>query len=562
MKKAAKPLPLGRRLIDMGIITEAQLDLALKLQQRTGEILGEILIKLGFISQEVLSSTLAAQSNISHVDLSKVFVEQEVINLVPENFARKHKLIPVIQEGHTLTVALENIFDVEVIGELERITGCFINVVAATENDISSAQDIHYAGGFTLDELIEESINLATGVEVSRQEALVEEAPIVKLVNQFIIKGIKENATDIHIEPEETVLRIRYRIDGIMILGPSIPKSLQNPIIARLKIISGANIAETRLPQDGRTKFQLGRRQIDIRVSFFPTINGENVVLRLLDKGKLVLGLDRLGMEEQEIKVFKQAIERPFGMILVTGPTGSGKTTTLYSALAYLNSLEKNIITLEDPVEYEFPIIRQAQVNPRIEFTFAEGLKTILRQDPDIILVGEMRDQETIDMAIRAALTGHLVLSTLHTNNSLSTISRLIDMGAEPFLIASTLILVIAQRLVRKICDNCRRPLAPEEITLPVSAFFPASSAQPTFYRGAGCEQCNNSGCRGRIGLFEVLNISTAMRELIEKGASGSQLMELAEKEGFKSLFAASLEKAAAGIISLEEAFRVNSGVS
>jgi len=562
MKKAAKPIPLGRRLIETGVITEAQLDLALKLQQRTGEILGEILIKLGFISQEVLSSTLAAQSNVSHIDLSKVFIEPEVITLIPESFARKHKLIPVMLENNNLTVALENIFNVEVIGELERMSGYFINVVAATENDIVSSQDIHYSGGFTLDELIEESINLATGFEGKRQEAMVEEAPIVKLVNQFIIKGIKENATDIHIEPEETVLRIRYRIDGLMVLGPSIPKSLQNPIIARIKIISGANIAETRLPQDGRTKFQLGRRQIDIRVSIFPTINGENVVLRLLDKSKLVLGLDRLGMEEKAVNSFKKAIERPFGMILVTGPTGSGKTTTLYSALAYLNNLEKTIITLEDPVEYEFPIIRQAQVNPKIDFTFAEGLKTILRQDPDIILVGEMRDKETIDMAIRSALTGHLVLSTIHTNNSTATIGRLLDMGVEPFLIASTVIQIIAQRLLRKICENCRRPLAPEEITLPIGSFFPAGAPLPTFYRGAGCEQCNNTGCRGRIGVYEVLEISAAIRDLIEKEAPSSALAEQAAREGFKTLFACGLEKAVAGVIPIEEAFRVSIGVS
>ncbi len=558
MKTPSKPKPLGQRLIDMGVLTPAQLDLALKLQSRTGEILGEVLLHLGFISQDVLSSVLAAQSNISHVDLSKVFIEQEVINLVPEAFARRHKLIPISSEGSALTVAMENVFNVEVISELEKMTGQMINVVSATENDITAAQDIAYAGGVTLDDLIEQSISLAE-VSDRAKEALVEEAPIVKLVNQFIIKGIKENATDIHLEPEEKVLRVRYRIDGLMQLGPSLPKALQGPVVARIKIISGANIAETRLPQDGRIRFQLGRRQIDIRVSVFPTIWGENVVLRLLDKGKLVIGLNKLGINDDNLALLKSAIERPYGMILVTGPTGSGKTTTLYSALAHLNSLDKNIITLEDPVEYEFPIIRQSQVNAKINYTFADGLKAILRQDPDIILVGEMRDRETIDMSIRSALTGHLVLSTLHTNNSISTISRLVDMGAEPFLISSTLILVIAQRLVRRICDHCKVPLEPQEAETEFKAGLLASG--DVFYTGKGCPKCGNTGTRGRMAVFEMLYISDTLRSLIESGASSQQLAAQAQKEGFRTLFEDALEKAQRGDITLDEAIRVTMGV-
>jgi type IV pilus assembly protein PilB len=414
---------------------------------------------------------------------------------------------------------------------------------------------MYYSGGLTIDELIEESINLASGPSKVKDEALVEEAPIVKLVNQFIIKGIKENATDIHMEPEEKILRIRYRIDGVMVMGPSVPKAIQSPIIARGKIISGANIAETRTPQDGRIKFILGRRNIDIRVSFFPTINGENVVMRLLDKSKLVLGMDKLGFSSRNSKLFKAAIERPYGMILVTGPTGSGKTTTLYSALAYLNSLEKNIITLEDPVEYEFPIIRQSQINPKINFTFAEGLRSILRQDPDIILVGEMRDKETIDMSIRSALTGHLVLSTLHTNNSISTITRLTDMGAEPFLISSTLILVVAQRLVRRLCEFCREPLSGEQALkryhdLPLS---PGDS----FFQPKGCAKCNNSGYRGRMASFEVLHVSDTIRDMIEQRIPTQEILNQAVSEGFQSLFSDALEKARQGAISLDEAIRV-----
>ncbi|MCP5103642.1 MAG: Flp pilus assembly complex ATPase component [bacterium] len=558
MKKKSKPL--GERLIDLGILTRPQLDLALKLQKRTGTMLGEILVNLGFVSDDVLSSTLAAQSHVSHVDLSRLFIEQEVIKLVPENFAKKHKLIPINLEEptNTLTIAMDNVFDVDVISELEKRAGYFVNVVSATEQDIAAAQEVYYTGGATLDELIEESITIAAGRE-GLSETLVEEAPIVKLVNQFIIKGIKDGATDIHMEPEESVVRVRYRIDGVMTLGTSIPKSLRNPIVARVKILSEVNIAETRVPQDGRIKFQLGKREIDIRVSFFPTINGENVVLRLLDKGKLVKGLENLGMRPANIEMFKSCISRPFGMILVSGPTGSGKTTTLYSALSYLNSIEKNIITLEDPVEYEFPLIRQSQVNPKINFTFAEGLKSILRQDPDIILVGEMRDDETIEMSIRAALTGHLVFSTIHTNNAVNTVSRLMDMGVEPFLISSTVVLIIAQRLVRKICEFCKEPVAPGqlEIELPLAL----KDYDGPLYRGKGCEKCDQSGFSGRIGVYELLNISAPIREMIERKATTQEITVQAREEGFQTLFDDAVEKVREGVVTLEEAVKITMGV-
>lgn len=556
MKKKSKPL--GERLIDLGIITQPQLDLALKLQSRTGSMLGEILVNLGFVSDDVLASTLAAQSQVSHLDLSRLFIEPEVIKLVPENFAKRHKLIPIsLEEGaNTLTVAMDNVFDVDCISELEKRVGYFINVVSATEQDIAAAQEVYYTGGATMDELIEESITLAAGRETTG-ETLVEEAPMVKLVNQFIIKGIKDGATDIHLEPETGIVRVRYRIDGVMLLGTSVPKSLQNAIVARLKIISGANIAETRVPQDGRIKFHMGKREIDIRVSFFPTISGENVVLRLLDKGKLVKGLEHLGMIPANIEIFKAAISRPYGMILVSGPTGSGKTTTLYSALSYLNSIEKNIITLEDPVEYEFPLIRQAQVNPKINFTFAEGLRSVLRQDPDIILVGEMRDAETIDMSIRAALTGHLVFSTIHTNNAVNTVSRLMDMGVEPFLISSTVILILAQRLIRKICEFCKTEVKPEEMGPEHSRF---SRAGDTFYHGTGCDKCNQTGFSGRVGVYELLEISGPIRRMIEQRASAQEITEQATKEGYKTLFDDAMEKVREGTVTLEEAMKITLG--
>lgn len=554
-----KPKPLGERLVDLGILTLPQLELALKLQKRTGEMLGEVLVNMGFVSSELLTTTLAAQSNVSHINLNRVFIEPSVIKTVNETYARKQKLIPISLEDQTLTIAMENIFDVDVISELEKSTGFFIDVAAATEIDILSALEIYYSGGETLDELIEESIQLASSEGDDDTGAkFVEEAPIVKLVNQFIIKGIKENSTDIHIEPEEKIVRIRYRIDGILVLGPSIPKPIQNAIIARIKILSETDIAETRKPQDGRIRFKLGKREIDIRVSFFPTIHGENVVLRLLDKDKAVLGLEKLGMNKENIKLFKSAIDKPFGMILVTGPTGSGKTTSLYSALSSLNSIEKNIITLEDPVEYEFPIIRQSQINEKINFTFSVGLRTILRQDPDVILVGEMRDKETIDMSIRAALTGHLVFSTLHTNSAVASIMRLVDMGVEPFLISSSVIMIIAQRLVRKLCEYCKTTIDDEAV--PDNQSNEHTDLQDTFYKSKGCSRCNNTGYKGRIGIYEILNISSTIKDLIEKQATTQEIIDQAKKEGFKTLFEDALEKVHMGIITLEEAIKVTVG--
>jgi type IV pilus assembly protein PilB len=557
MKK--KPKSLGQRLIDMGILTEPQLDLALKLQKRTGTMLGESLVHLGFISDDVLTSTLAAQSNVSSVDLNRVFVEPEVISLVPKNFAKKHKLIPLSLEENTntLTVAMENVLDVDVISELEKMAGYSINVAAAPERAIAAAQEIYYTGGATMDELIEESIILAANRDPTGV-SLVEEAPIVKLVTQFIIKGVKDGAADIHIEPESNIVRIRYRIDGVMILGTSVPRSLQNPVVARLKVLSDANIKETRTPQEGRIKFQLGKREVDIRISFFPTINGENVVLRLLDKGKPVKSLDKLGMDNDSIEVFKKAIVKPSGMILVSGPSDSGKTTTLYSTLSYLNSIEKNIITLEDPVEYEFPIIRQSQVNVKINFTFAEGLKSILTQNPDIILVGELRDRETIDMSIRAALTGHLVFSTIHTNDSVSTINRLLDMNVEPFLISSTLSMVIAQRLVRTICEFCKEPV--ESVELNPEIALALEGHRGGFFRGRGCPRCNHTGYRGRTGIFEVLSITPTIRDMIERKATAREITQQAIREGFRPLLDNAVEKVKRGLITPEEATRMTMG--
>ncbi len=555
-KKTPRAKLLGERLLEEGLITPQQLEIALKEQKRTGELLGEILVNLGFISQDVLSSTLASQSGVEYLDLKRTIIESEALELVPESFAREKKILPISIQNNVLTVAMSNVFDVDTISELEKLTKKLIKVVSATEQEIISAIDANYLGGASIDELIEDSVRLATRFG-GAESAIAEEAPIVKLVDQLILKGVKENATDLHIEPEEKIVRTRYRIDGILYSGPTIPKGLQPSITARFKILSGANIAETRLPQDGRIKFQLGRRLLDIRISFFPTIYGENVALRILDKSRLILGLDQLGFSAENLALFKRLIEKPYGIILVTGPTGSGKTTTLYAALSYLNSLEKNIMTVEDPVEYEFPIIRQSQVNPKAGYNFSEAMRSILRQDPDIIFIGEMRDKETVDMAIRAALTGHLVLSTLHTNDSVSAIPRLIDMGAEPFLIASTVIGVIAQRLVRLICEDCKVPHIPSEEILRRIGW---QKGVPTFYKGEGCSKCGNRGYKGRTGLFEVFTVSERIRKLISEKADFVKLRETALEEGLVTLFEDGINKAKNGITTIDEVIRVAFG--
>ncbi len=557
-KKKKRGKPLGERLIEAGFLNSSQLDLALKEQKRTGEMLGQVLINLGFITPDILSSTLAQQSGVEYVDLSRIAIEDKVINLVPEDICRRYNVIPIDYDEKTkvLTVAAENLFDLSAINEIESITGLRVKFVSATPEEISKAIEVFYRGGKSIDELIEESIALASRPGIAAHElTIAEEAPIVKLVDQIIIKGIKEGATDIHIEPDEKVLRVRYRIDGVLRMGPTMPKVIQAPVIARLKIIADVNIAESRIPMDGRTKFQVGKRVVDIRASFFPTIYGYNVVLRLLDKSRIVLGLEKLGFSEKHLETFKNLIEKPYGIILVTGPTGSGKTTTLYSALSYLNSIEKNIITLEDPVEYEFPIIRQSQINQKAGFTFANGLRSILRQDPDVILIGEMRDRETVEMAVRAALTGHLVFSTLHTNDAVSAIPRLLDMGVERFLVASTIIAVIAQRLVRTVCNECRRAYTPDEIVLRRVGW--TGEENPTFYKGSGCKACGETGYKGRTGIFEILVVSQRIRKLISEGADFVSIKEAALEEGMITLFEDGLQKAKEGKTTLEEVIRV-----
>jgi len=547
---------LGERLIKAGLISEEKLELALKEQKRTGEFLGEVLQNLGFVTEEGISSSLAAQSGVRQVELENYLIDPEVLKLIPENIAKKYKLIPLSLEGNKLTVAMANTFDVIALDEIQKITGAYVEALSATESDISNAIEQHYGMKGDSPDLLEEIIRMAESGSLS-EEDLAKQSPIIRLVDQLITKGVKDTATDIHIEPEEKTLRVRYRIDGILQSGPSIPKSLQASTTARIKIMSNLNISENRLPQDGKIGFYMGKNKIDLRVSTFPTVLGEKVVLRILDKSKLILGLGKLGFTTENLSIFKNLLKRSNGIILVTGPTGSGKTTTLYSALSYINSIEKNIVTLEDPVEYELPLICQSQINIKAGLTFAAGLRSILRQDPDIILVGEMRDAETAEMAIRSALTGHLVFSTLHTNDSAGTIPRLLDMGMEPFLIASSIVGIMAQRLIRLICKDCKETYEPEEEILEQ---LDIKRGEQKFYRGKGCKKCNSTGYKGRFALFEILTVTPKIKKLIIDRAESNILLKAAREEGMLTLYEDALQKAYQGRTTIEEVLRVTYG--
>jgi len=550
--------PLGQRLIEAGFINDHQLQTALKEQQRTGEYLGKVLCRLGFVNEEVVAATLASQARVKHVDLGQYSPQAEAIALVPEDFARRHHLVPVSYAGKVLVVAMANPFDIMTVDEIRHLTRGPVEVVAATETEILKALDRAYGVGAEWNEVVEQCLRQVRGAKGAGRDEQVDvalEPPIIRLIDHLFIRAVQEGATDIHIEPEERSVQVRFRVDGILRHGADIPKEIQAPVIARVKVMANLDIAETRLPQDGRITFNFGGREIDVRVSTFPTIRGENLVLRILDRGKLILGLEQLGFSPEHLTLFKRVLASPNGIILVTGPTGSGKTTTLYSALSYLNAEERNIVTIEDPVEYEIPGIRQSQVNIKAGLTFANGLRHILRQDPDVILVGEMRDQETVDIAIRASLTGHLVFSTLHTNDAAGAIPRLIDMEAAPFLVSSALLLVIAQRLVRVICLSCKEEAAPDA-TLLQRIGLQAKAGQLKFFRGKGCEKCGYTGYRGRAGIFELLRVTPELTPLIMERADSISIKRAAKAQGMRTVLEDGVQKALRGITTLEEVAR------
>jgi type IV pilus assembly protein PilB len=545
---------LGERLIESGLITSDQLELGLREQKRTGERIGEILINLGFITQELIGSALASEAGVTFVQLDNYLIEPAALKYVSEAMARKHRIIPILVDPPRLTIAMGNVFDVLAIDEVQRVTGFVVDVVSATESSVLQSIDRYYVGGISLEEIIQKSVRQVEAGRVSEAD-LASGAPIVRLVDQIFLTAVQDGATDIHCEPEERIYRVRFRVDGKLRQGPSLPKALQPAVTARVKIISGMNIAETRLPQDGKINFHVGKRKVDLRVSTLPTVFGENIVLRVLDRARLVVGLESLGFDEKNLVKFQRAIESRHGIVLVCGPTGSGKTTTLYSALSYINSLERSIITLEDPVEYELPIIRQCQINVKAGVTFASGLRAILRHDPDVILVGEMRDSETVELAIRSALTGHLVFSTLHTNDAAGAIPRLINMGQEPFLVASSIRAIIGQALLRNICTHCKEVYAPSADTIARIGLSPDAAAG-TFFKGKGCEKCGGTGYRGRVGVFEIMEVTPNITRLVMERANSQDLLAMAKDEGMATMREDAVAKAMRGITTLEEAAR------
>jgi type IV pilus assembly protein PilB len=550
--KSGKRKGLGRLAVEAGLITDDQLALAIYEQERTGKPLPAVLQEHYGLSPETVQHLLAEDAGIERVDLSRVRVDQEALKKVSGQFALEHKLLPISLSPRQLTVAMANPFDLDTLDQLQFMTRLYIDARYAPESKIMEAIEKHY--GAAADGSVE-----ADKKEESESYATLEEGEetvgpqVIRLVDALIARAIREEATDIHVEPQQEGVRVRFRVDGILHVRPSIVKTLQPAVATRIKIMSNMDISENRVPQDGRLSFAWARKSYDLRVSTFPTIYGEKIVLRILDKERVILGLEQLGFSPSALTVFKKSIQRPNGIILVTGPTGSGKTTTLYSTLACVNSVEKNVLTLEDPVEYEIPHILQSQISPKAGLTFASGLRAVLRQDPDIILVGEMRDAETVDVAIRAALTGHLVFSTLHTNDAVGAILRLLDMEVNPSLMASTFAAIVGQRLVRKICPHCKEMATPDDSLLQLTGV----SRDVTFYHGRGCIRCFQTGYRGRIGVFEILASSAAIVQMIAQRSSSQDILRKAREEGMKTMLEDGLEKASRGVTTLDEVIRV-----
>jgi len=557
---------IGEMLVNEGLVTLEQLNQALEAQQQSGDLLGSILIRLGFVEESVMVEFLSKQFQLPAVDPMKLSIEKDVLDLLPTKLVQKFQVIPIAILDNTLNVAMVDPRNLFIIDDIRFLTRKNVRVNVAPDSSIRKIIDQHYSSGESIqafmgqmrDEFSVEVVESRDESDLASLEIAAEQAPVVKLVNLIMMDAVRKQASDIHIEPYEKMIRVRFRIDGVLyeIMRP--PLQLRNAIISRVKIMCRMDIAERRLPQDGRIKLKIGVREIDFRVSVLPTLFGEKVVLRLLDKSSLQLDMTKLGFEESQLQHIHDAIYSPYGMVLVTGPTGSGKTTTLYSALAELNKVGQNISTAEDPVEYNLPGINQLQIHEIIGLNFATALRAFLRQDPDIIMVGEVRDFETAEVAIKAALTGHLVLSTLHTNDAPSSINRLLNMGVEPFLVSSAINLILAQRLVRRICSECRaEEKAPPEALLAMGVleeelndFVP--------YHGRGCPTCNNTGYRGRTALYEVMPMSEEIRELALVSASARDIRREAIQKGMISLRRSGINKLKQGVTSMEEVVRTS----
>lgn len=553
-------------LIKDGVITDAQLKKALKVQKQKGGSLKDILVDLGFVSEKDLMAAVSQGLGIPPISLFRFKIDPEIIKLIPRDVAKKYQIIPVSKVGNILTVAMADPLNVFAIDDLRSVTGLDIGPIITSQKEVQEAIDQHYgeATHEALEELVEdmksEELEIIGADELMEEKVdserlfrLVEEAPVVKLTNKILENAIKARSSDILIEPMEDSLRVRYRVDGVLREVASLSKNMRDSIVSRIKVMSKLNIAERRLPQDGRFKLNIKDNEVDFRVSILPSARGEKVALRVLDKLLAMLDIEKLGFEKDALKLLKGCASQPHGMILVCGPTGSGKTTTLYSLLKYVHMPEKNLITVEDPVEYQLQGVNQVTVRSDVGLTFANALRSILRQDPDVIMIGEIRDFATVDIAIKSALTGHLVLSTLHTTTVSGSVIRLINMGVEPFLISSSLIAIVAQRLVRKLCQKCRESYKPTEALISRLGLDAAKAKGISFYRPKGCEHCFNTGYSGRVGICEVLAMNPSIRELILKKARESEIKALARKNGMRTLREDGLEKVLQGITSLEE---------
>ena len=555
---------LGELLVRNKLIDEKQLAKALEEQKASGGRLGASLVKLGYLKEEDLAAFLSRQYGVPSINLSEFEIDESVIKLIPSEVVQKYQLIPINRAGSTLIVAMADPSNIFAIDDIKFMTGYNVEVVVSAENSIKSAIDKYYDQSASFDDVMGdlddidlEVIDDDDEIDTSELEKASEDAPVVKLVNLILTDAIKKGASDIHVEPYEKSFRVRYRIDGVLHEVMKPPLKLKNALTSRIKIMSEMDISERRLPQDGRIKIKLpGGKDMDYRVSCLPTLFGEKIVLRLLDKSNLQLDMTKLGYEEQSLKWFKEQIHKPFGMVLVTGPTGSGKTVSLYSALSELNTPSENISTAEDPVEFNFAGINQCQMHEEIGLNFAAALRSFLRQDPDIIMIGEIRDFETAEIGVKAALTGHLVLSTLHTNDCPSTVNRLLNMGIEPFLVASAVNLITGQRLGRRLCKECQVPEdIPKEILLQAGV---TEDKIDTFqsYKGEGCAKCNDTGYKGRVGFYQVMPMFEELRELILAGANTAELKRESMRLGVKTMRQAALTKMDERITSFEETLR------
>jgi type II secretory ATPase GspE/PulE/Tfp pilus assembly ATPase PilB-like protein len=555
---------LGEQFVEAGMITAEQLELAQREQQRSGGRLGPILVQLGFVAHDALAEFLGRKAGTKAVKLSRITIDPGILSLVPTDVARRCLAIPIARENGSLTVAIADPFDVMAVDMLQQISGLHINVVTASELDILNYLEIYYSTGDSIgesiDKILDEKDRQSTkslDEALNRMANKDEDAPVIRVVRQIITRAVNNRASDIHFEPEERMVRVRTRVDGVLYQDILIPKAMQSPVITRMKILADLDLAEKNVPQDGRASIIVGGRQVILRVSSLPTCYGENIVARILDPTTKSLALGTIGFAPDVLEQFRTVVNEAYGVLLVAGPTGSGKSTTLYAVLNEISTMEVSTFTLEDPIEYRMTLVRQTQINEDMGLTFSSGLRALLRQDPDIILVGETRDTETAQLMIRAALTGHMVLSTLHTNDAAGAIPRLVDMGVEPYLLPAALLGVLAQRLVRGLCEHCREELPnPAEVFEKLKLSLPGGHAPMQLWRGNGCPVCKQTGYKGRRGIFELMVLDERFHDPIVHRAGAPEYQRLAREKGMRTMFEDGMIKAARGITTVEELMR------